>query len=48
VAHEDAEDLHNAAPPPRTILWYPGLHALPAQAKTDRQAFLAATVGTAP
>lgn len=48
VAHDDAVDLQNAAATPRTILWYPGLHALPAQAKVDRQAFLAAKVGTAP
>jgi len=44
----DVADLHNAAPAPRTILWYSGLHALPAQAKTDRQAFLSKKVGTLP
>jgi dienelactone hydrolase len=48
VAHEDAVALHDAASSPRTILWYAGLHALPAQAKTDRQAFLATKVGTSP
>jgi len=45
---DDVADLHNAAPAPHTILWYPGLHALPAQAKIDRQAFLASRVGTDP
>lgn len=48
VAHDDAVDLHNAAPTPRTILWYPGLHALPALAKADRQAYFATRIGTTP
>ena len=41
----DAEDLHAAAPDPKTIRWYDAGHGLDQQALVDRHEFLNAQIG---
>ena len=45
VPAADAEDLHAAAPQPKTILWYPAGHGLDQQAISDRLDWLHQQIG---
>ena len=48
VAMTDAQLLHNAAPEPKTLLWYNAGHSLTLQANLDRHDWLAQQIGLDP
>jgi fermentation-respiration switch protein FrsA (DUF1100 family) len=44
----EAEELHAAAPQPKTIRWYEAGHSLGVQAQVDRHEWLNAQIGLDP